>query len=176
MQQIFNLIINIIIIESSSTNNLFEMFHFVENDNRISVDTKLLFENELNLVTANRIFINKFVNYLFVQWDNNNYENYALWSIIHDEFENWITIHFDNWISKFETIWETSATFAMFESIIISNLIASKSASCWTLFNTIEMMNEHRIKSNELRIDSKLRLESSENENMNSTTFLISTT
>jgi hypothetical protein len=95
MQQMFNLFVNMIIVELSSTNNFFEIFHFVENDNRIIVDTKTLFENELNLVTANRILINKFVNYLLVQWDNNNYENYALWSITHDEFENWIETHFD---------------------------------------------------------------------------------
>ncbi len=67
MQQIFNLFINMIIVESSSTNNFFEIFHLAENDNRINVDTKTLFENELNLITANRIFINKFVNYLLVQ-------------------------------------------------------------------------------------------------------------
>jgi hypothetical protein len=66
MQQIFNLFINMIIVESSSTNNSFEIFHFVENDNRIIIDTKTLFENELNLVIANRTFINKFVNYLLV--------------------------------------------------------------------------------------------------------------
>jgi hypothetical protein len=95
MSQIFNLLINMIIIESSSMNNFFEIFHFAENDNRINVDAKILFENELNLVIANSIFINKFVNYLLVQWDNSNYENYVLWSIIHDEFENWIETHFD---------------------------------------------------------------------------------
>jgi hypothetical protein len=95
MQKIFNLFINMIIVESSSTNSFFEIFHLVKNDNRITVDTKTLFENELNLVITNRIFINKFVNYLLVQWNNNNYENYVLWSIIHDEFENWIAIHFD---------------------------------------------------------------------------------
>jgi hypothetical protein len=78
MQQIFNLIINMIIIESSSTNIFLEIFHFAENDNRINVDTKSLFENELFLVTANRTFIKKFVNYLLVQWDNSSYENYAL--------------------------------------------------------------------------------------------------
>jgi hypothetical protein len=32
MQQIFNLIINIIIVESSLINNFFEIFHFAEND------------------------------------------------------------------------------------------------------------------------------------------------
>jgi hypothetical protein len=67
MQQIFNLFINMIIIESSSTNNIFEIFHFAENDNRINVDTETLFENKLNFVIVNRIFINKFVNYLLVQ-------------------------------------------------------------------------------------------------------------
>jgi hypothetical protein len=81
-----------------------------------------------------------------------------------------------NWMSKSETIWETSATFTMFESIITSNLIASRSASCWTSFDSTEMMNEQWIKSNELKIDFKLCFSSSKNENMNSTTFLISTT
>jgi hypothetical protein len=81
-----------------------------------------------------------------------------------------------NWISKSETIWETSATLTMFESIITSNLIVSKSASCWTSFDSIEMMSEQRIRSNELRSNTKFCLESSNNENMNSTTFLISTT
>ncbi len=67
MQQIFNLFINTIIIESSSTNNFSETFHLAENDNRTDLDTKTLFENELNLATANRTLINKFVNYLLVQ-------------------------------------------------------------------------------------------------------------
>jgi hypothetical protein len=81
-----------------------------------------------------------------------------------------------NWISKSETIWKTSVTLTMFESTIISNLIASKSALCWTSFDSIEMMNEQRIKSNKLKNDTKLCLESSNNENMNSTTLLISMT
>jgi hypothetical protein len=81
-----------------------------------------------------------------------------------------------NWISKSETVWETSATFTTFELIIISNLIASKSASCWISFDSTEMINEQRIRLNELKNDTKLCLESSKNENMNSTTFLISTT
>jgi hypothetical protein len=81
-----------------------------------------------------------------------------------------------NWISKFETILKTSVTFTTFELIIISNLIASKSASCWTSFDLIKMMSEHRIKSNELRNDTKFYFESSNNENMNSMTFLISMT
>jgi hypothetical protein len=59
--------IKMIIIESSSTNIFLEIFHLAENDNWINVDTEILYENELNLVTANRIFINKFDNYLFVQ-------------------------------------------------------------------------------------------------------------
>jgi hypothetical protein len=81
-----------------------------------------------------------------------------------------------NWISKFETIWKIFVTFTMFKLIISSNLIASKSASCWISFDSIEMMNEQRNKSNKLKSDTKLCLESSHNENMNSTTFLISTT
>jgi hypothetical protein len=64
----------------------------------------------------------------------------------------------------------------MFESTIISNLIESKSASCWTSSDSNEIMNEQRIKSNKLKSDTKFCLESSNNENMNSTTFLISTT
>jgi hypothetical protein len=35
-----------------------------------------------------------------------------------------------NWISKSETIWKTFVIFTTFESIIISNLLISKSASC----------------------------------------------
>jgi hypothetical protein len=66
MQQIFNLFINMIIVESSSTNNFLEIFHFAENDNRINVDTKIFFENELNFVTANRILI-KQVRQLFAR-------------------------------------------------------------------------------------------------------------
>ncbi len=81
-----------------------------------------------------------------------------------------------NWISKFETIWRTSVTFTTFESIITSNSIASKSTSCWTSFMSNEIMSEHSIKSNELRIDSRSCLESSKNESMNSTTLLTSTT
>jgi hypothetical protein len=64
----------------------------------------------------------------------------------------------------------------MFELIIISNLIASKLISCWISFDWIEMLSEQRIKSNELKNDTKFCLKSSNNENMNSTTFLISTT
>jgi hypothetical protein len=67
MKQIFNLFINMIIVKSSSTNNFLETFHFAENDNRIDLDTKTFFENEMNLVTTNNIFINEFVNYLLVQ-------------------------------------------------------------------------------------------------------------
>jgi hypothetical protein len=81
-----------------------------------------------------------------------------------------------NWISKSETIWRTFVTFTTFESIIISNSIASKSTSCWTSFMSNEIMSEHSIKSNELRIDSRSYLESSKNESINSMTFLISTT
>ncbi len=66
MQQIFNLFINMIIIESTSTNIFSEIFHFAENDNRIDFETHAFFENELNFVTANRIFINKFVNHLLI--------------------------------------------------------------------------------------------------------------
>ncbi len=80
------------------------------------------------------------------------------------------------WISKSETISETFVTFTMFEWIIFSILIASKLTSCWISFNSIAMMNEHRIKLNELKNDTRLCFESSENENINSTTFLISTT
>jgi hypothetical protein len=39
-----------------------------------------------------------------------------------------------------------------------------------------EIMSEHSIRSNELKIDSRSCLESSKNESMNSTTLLISTT
>jgi hypothetical protein len=67
MQQILNLLINMIIIESSSTNSLSEVFHFAENDNRIDLDTNALFENELNLATANRKLLNKYVIYLLDQ-------------------------------------------------------------------------------------------------------------
>jgi hypothetical protein len=80
-----------------------------------------------------------------------------------------------NWISKFETIWETFVTFTTFESIITSNSIALKSASCWTSFMSNEIISEHSIKSNELRIDSRSCLDSLESENMNSTIFRIST-
>ncbi len=66
MQQIFNLFINMIIIESTSINKFSEVFHFAENDNRIDLETNAFFENELNLVTANRIFINNIVNHLLV--------------------------------------------------------------------------------------------------------------
>jgi hypothetical protein len=107
-----------IIVESSSTNNSSEIFHFVENDNQISVDTKILFENELNLVTANRILINKFVNYLLVQWNNNNYENYALRSIFHDEFENWIINHFDELNLK---IWNDLRNFCYVHDVWIDH-------------------------------------------------------
>ncbi len=118
MQQIFNLFINTIIIESSSTNNFSETFHLAENDNRTDLDTKTLFENELNLATANRTLINKFVNYLLVQWDNNNYENYALWSIIHDELENWIETHLDQLNLK---IWNDLRIFCYFHDVWINH-------------------------------------------------------
>jgi hypothetical protein len=81
-----------------------------------------------------------------------------------------------NWISKFKTISKTSVTFTTFESIITSNLMASKSTSCWISFDLIEMINEQRIKSNKLKSDTRSYLESSKNDNMNSTTFLMSTT
>jgi hypothetical protein len=64
----------------------------------------------------------------------------------------------------------------MFESIITSNLIAQKSASCERSFDSIEIMSEHSNKSNELRIIMKFYLESSKNENMKSMTSQISTT
>jgi hypothetical protein len=64
----------------------------------------------------------------------------------------------------------------MFESIITSNLIASKSASCWKSFDSIEIISEHSNKSNELRITMNLCLESSENANMRSMTLQISMT
>ncbi len=118
MRQIFNLFINIIIIESSSTNNFFEIFHFAENDNRIDLDTKALFENKLNLVTANFIFINKFVNYLLIQWNNNNHKNYVLWSIIYDEFENWIAMHFDQLNLK---IWNDLRIFCYIHDVWINH-------------------------------------------------------
>jgi hypothetical protein len=95
MQQIFNLLVNMIIIESSSTNNFFEIFHSAENDNRIDFDTNALFENELNLVTANRKLLNKYVIYLLDQWDLNNWKDYFLWKIIQNNFERWIEAHFD---------------------------------------------------------------------------------
>jgi hypothetical protein len=66
--------------------------------------------------------------------------------------------------------------FTTSESIIISNLIALKSISCWTSFMSNETMFEHLIKSNELKIDSKFCLDWFESENTNSTTLLISTT
>jgi hypothetical protein len=118
MQQIFNLLINMIIIESSSTNSISEVFHFVENDNRIDFETNALFENELNLVTANRIFINKFVNHLLVQWDNSDYENYVLWTILHDEFENWIVIQFDQLTFK---IWNDLRIFCYTHDVWIEH-------------------------------------------------------
>ncbi len=118
MQQIFNLFINMIIIESTSTNNLSEVFHFVDNDNRIDLETNALFENELNLVTANRIFINKFFNHLLVQWDNNDYENYVLWTILHDEFENWIVIQFDQLTFK---IWNDLRIFCYTHDVWINH-------------------------------------------------------
>jgi hypothetical protein len=80
------------------------------------------------------------------------------------------------WISKSETIWKTFVTFTMFKSIIISNLIASKSTSCWISFDSIKIMFEHSIKSNELKIDSKSCLDSFKSESTNSTTLRISTT
>jgi hypothetical protein len=80
-----------------------------------------------------------------------------------------------NLLSKFETIWEFSATFTMFESIIISNLIAQKSASCWRSFDSTEIMFKHSNRSNELKIIMKLCFESSKNENMKLMTFQIST-
>ncbi len=64
----------------------------------------------------------------------------------------------------------------MFESIITLNLIASKSASCWRSFDSIEIMSEHSNKSNELKIIMNLCLESSKNANMRSMTLQISTT
>jgi hypothetical protein len=118
MQQIFNLLINMIIIESTSINSFFEIFHFVENDNRIDFETNALFENELNLVTANRIFINKFVNHLLVQWNNNDYENYVLWTILHDEFENWIAIQFDQLTLK---IWNDLRIFCYIHDVWINH-------------------------------------------------------
>ncbi len=78
--------------------------------------------------------------------------------------------------SKFETIWESSATFTMFKSIITSNLIASKSASCWKSFDSIEIMFEHSNKSNELKIIMNLCLESLKTANVKSITFQISMT
>jgi hypothetical protein len=134
MQQIFNLFINMIIIKSSSMNNFFEIFHFVENDNRISVDTKIFFENELNLVIANRIFIHKFVNYLLVQWNNNNYENYVLWSIIHDEFENWIATHFDQLNLK---IWNDLRNFCCAHDVWINNNFESDRIKISIMLNVI---------------------------------------
>jgi hypothetical protein len=64
----------------------------------------------------------------------------------------------------------------MFESIIISNLIASKSASCWRSFDSIEIISEHSNKSNELKIIMNFCLESSKNVNMRSMILQISTT
>jgi hypothetical protein len=95
MQQIFNLLVNMIIIESSSTNSSFEIFHSAENDNRIDLDTNALFENELNLVTANRKLLNKYVIYLLDQWNLNNWKDYSLWKVIQNNFERWIEVHFD---------------------------------------------------------------------------------
>jgi hypothetical protein len=66
--------------------------------------------------------------------------------------------------------------FTTFESIITSNSIASKSISCWTSFMLNEIMTEHSIKSNELKIDSRFCLDSFESENTNSTTSRTSTT
>jgi hypothetical protein len=134
MQQIFNLLINMIIIESSSTKNFFEIFYFAENDNRINVDTKTLFKNELNFATANRIFINKFVNYLLVQWDNSNYENYALWSIIHDEFENWIETHFDHLNLK---IWNDLRNFCYVRDVWINHNFESDRIKVSIMLNMI---------------------------------------
>jgi hypothetical protein len=81
-----------------------------------------------------------------------------------------------NLLSKSETICESFITFTMFESIITSNLIAQKSASCWRSFDSIEIMSEHLNKSNELKIIMKFFFESSKNENMKSMTSQISTT
>ncbi len=78
--------------------------------------------------------------------------------------------------SKSETIWESSATFTMFESIITSNLIAQKSTSCWRSFDSTEIMCEHSNKLNELRIIMNLCLESLKNANMKSMTLQISMT
>ncbi len=95
MQQIFNLFINMIIIESTSINNFFKVFHFAENDNRIDLDTNAFFENELNLVIANRKLFNKYVIYLLDQWNLNNWKDYSFWKIIQSNFERWIETHFD---------------------------------------------------------------------------------
>ncbi len=64
----------------------------------------------------------------------------------------------------------------MFESIITSNLIASKLTSCWRSFDSIDIMSEHSNKSNELRITMNFCLESSKNANMRSMTLQISMT
>jgi hypothetical protein len=72
----------------------------------------------LNLVIANRIFINKFVNHLLVQWDNNDYENYVLWTILHDEFKNWIATQFDQFTLK---IWNDLRIFCYIHDVWIDH-------------------------------------------------------
>jgi hypothetical protein len=55
---------------------------------------------------------------LLVQWDNNDYENYVLWTILHDEFENWIVIQFDQLTLK---IWNDLRIFCYIHDVWIDH-------------------------------------------------------
>ncbi len=176
MQQIFNLLINMIIIESTSINSFSEVFHFAENDNEIDFETNALFE--MNWILLLRIVFSSISSSIICSFNETTvimrimfYERFFMTNSRIESLLNLISL-----LSKSETIWESSATLTMFESIITSNLIASKSASCWKSFDSIEIMFEHSNKSNKLRITMNLCLESSKNANMRSMTLQISMT
>jgi hypothetical protein len=55
---------------------------------------------------------------LLVQWDNSDYENYVLWTIFHDEFENWIATQFDQLTFK---IWNDLRIFCYTHDVWIDH-------------------------------------------------------
>jgi hypothetical protein len=176
MQQIFNLFINMIIIESTSINNFLKFF--ISSRTTIESISRRMLSSKMNWILLLRIVFSSINSSIICSFNETTmimkimfYERFFMTNSRIESLFNLISL-----LSKSETIWEFSATFTMFESIITSNLIVQKSTSCWRSFDSIEIMSKHSNKLNELRIIMKFCLESSKNENMKSMTSQISTT
>ncbi len=64
-------------------------------ESEILVNPEILFRNGLNLETADRDLLNKYVPYTFGQYAATNTEDYDLWDAIQVDYEDWEEEHFN---------------------------------------------------------------------------------